>query len=170
VAMNGLALLDHDLGLPRDLVASAVDQQEKFLRSAPQLLAARAQQGRIIEAHGDLKPEHVFLAEPPCIIDCLEFDRELRLLDPFEELAYLALECERMGAGWIGQQMIDEYAARSGERVEAALLEFYVRRRASERALSAAWHLRDPAVRERKDWRARAIGYLGQSQRLATRT
>jgi uncharacterized protein len=42
------------------------------------------------------------LVDPPAIIDCLEFSRQLRLVDPVDELVFLWLECERLGAGWVG--------------------------------------------------------------------
>jgi aminoglycoside phosphotransferase family enzyme len=53
--------------------------------------------GKIIEAHGDLWPEHICLEDKPVIIDCLEFNRALRILDTVSELAFLALECEQRG-------------------------------------------------------------------------
>jgi aminoglycoside phosphotransferase family enzyme len=40
------------------------------------------------------------LASRSHIIDRLEFNRELRLVDPFDELARLALECAMLGARW----------------------------------------------------------------------
>ncbi len=38
----------------------------------------------------------------PQIIDCLEFRADLRCLDPVDELAFLTMECDRMGARGIG--------------------------------------------------------------------
>jgi len=160
VAANGDGLLDPDLGLPRSLVHAALMRQEEFLTHRSRLLEERARAGKIVEAHGDLKPEHIFLGQPPCAIDCLEFDRDLRLLDPLEELSYLALECERLGAEWIGRQLLAGYAEQSGDRAESALIDFYMSRRATQRALTVAWHLRDPAVRTLKDWRTISLGYV----------
>ncbi len=37
---------------------------------------------------------------PPRIIDCLEFNANLRAVDPLDEVAFLALECERLGGLW----------------------------------------------------------------------
>ena len=68
-------------------------RQLKLLSQAPALFHQRAEDGRIIEAHGDLRPEHVCLLEPePVIIDCLEFSRDLRTLDAAADLAFLAQE------------------------------------------------------------------------------
>jgi aminoglycoside phosphotransferase family enzyme len=62
-----------------------------FLEQSPTLLDSRVCDGRIIEAHGDLRPEHICLEDEPVIIDCLEFNQALRVLDTVSELAFLAL-------------------------------------------------------------------------------
>ncbi|HSG95679.1 MAG TPA: hypothetical protein VLA28_09160, partial [Afifellaceae bacterium] len=59
-----------------------LDAVETALQSHRHLLEDRARSSRILEGHGDLKPEHVCLTDPPVIIDCLEFNRSLRLIDP----------------------------------------------------------------------------------------
>lgn len=160
VELNGHALRQAELALPGASVAAAIAPQREFLGDRSNLLEARADAGRIIEGHGDLKPEHIYLGVPPCVIDCLEFDRDLRILDPLEELAFLSLECERLGASWIGREMIDVYLAESADHFDLALFDFYVRRRATQRSLTAAWHLRDPSVCASKDWRRLALVYL----------
>jgi len=35
------------------------------------------------------------------IIDCLEFNRQLRLVDPFDEIAFLGMEAVLLGADWV---------------------------------------------------------------------
>jgi len=62
-----------------------------------ELLEGRAAQGRLVDGHGDLKPEHICLEERVVIFDCLEFSAELRLVDPVDELAYLSVECALLG-------------------------------------------------------------------------
>ncbi len=157
---NRAALLSDDLGLPAELVDAVAMQQRRFLDRRSAALMQRAERGRIIEAHGDLKPEHFYLGSPPCVIDCLEFDRDLRLLDPLEELAFFSLECERLGAAWIGEEILSIYARMNEDPVDLQLFEFYLSRRATRRAVTAAWHLRDPLVRGTKDWRRLAVSYL----------
>ena len=48
-------------GLDRDLAESLIRSQLDFLDKNSDLLEARVREGRIIEAHGDLRPEHVCL-------------------------------------------------------------------------------------------------------------
>jgi len=43
-------------------------------------------QRRIVAGHGDLRPEHVCLLAQLVVIDCLEFNREFRILDTVDEL------------------------------------------------------------------------------------
>lgn len=64
----------------------------------------------VIEAHGALRPEHVCL-EGPVVIDCLEFKHERRLLDPVSELSFLAFECRRLSAGWVGDHILTGFSA-----------------------------------------------------------
>ncbi len=133
-------------------------------RLAPPLEARAA---RVIEAHGDLRPEHVWLGRPPAIIDCLEFDRERRLLDPLDELAFLALECERMGAAWIGRRALDAYLADGDPGVGADVHAFRESLWAVLRARAAVSHLFDPTVQAHARWARKADDYLGLAERKA---
>ncbi len=126
----------------------------------------RVAERRIVEGHGDLRPEHVCLTPEPVIIDCLEFSRELRLLDPADELAFLSLECERLGAPAVGGWFLDAYTEVSGDAPPPLLLDFHRTYRALRRAKLAVWHLEDPAVREPAHWIARAKRYLDLAPRL----
>ena len=69
-------------------------------------LKDRVKQNRIVEGHGDLRPQHVCLSDPPVIIDCLEFNRALRLVDPFDELTFFTLECDFLSAAWVGEYIL----------------------------------------------------------------
>ncbi len=128
-------------------------------------IAARVAAHRIVEGHGDLRPEHVCCLEPPLVIDCLEFSRTLRQLDPFDELAYLALECERLGATWVGPRLHAAVAARLHDDPAPRLIAFYTGLRAFVRARLAAAHLLEPAPRTPEKWLPRARDYLRYAQR-----
>ena len=68
----------------------------------------------IVEGHGDLRPEHVCLTEPIVIFDCLEFNEELRSIDPFDELAFLGMECALLGEPAVGRHLMDRVGERLG--------------------------------------------------------
>jgi aminoglycoside phosphotransferase family enzyme len=134
-----------------------------WLRQRPDPLAGRP----LVEGHGDLRPEHVYLGPPPQAIDCLEFRRSLRLLDPADELAYLALECERLGAPWVGPRLLAAYEEATGDRPPAALIAFYKSVRALIRARLAILHLEDAPRARHVKWRRQAANYLAWADRLS---
>lgn len=122
---------------------------------------ARVTAGRVVDAHGDLRPEHIFFTPEPQIIDCLEFSAELRLLDSAAEVAFLALECERLGHGKVAARIVDLYRERGDDDIDAELLAFYRSLRAFVRAKLAAWHLREELdAATAAHWRTRAQWYL----------
>ncbi len=144
-----------------------LDCQRRFLDERQDLLERRARERRIVEGHGDLRPEHVHLGPPATVIDCLEFNRELRLADPVDEIGYLAMECERLGTSAVGERVFATYAARTGDQPPVALRHFYMSFRACVRARLAAWHLRDEIVVDPRKWVDRARDYLRQAMRHA---
>lgn len=128
------------------------------------LLSRRASEDRIVEGHGDLRPEHVCLLRPPVVIDCLEFDATLREIDPFDELAFLGLECAQLGAPWIGHRLWQQCAAHLRDPAPEPLRLLYTARRALLRARLMAAHLLDSDVREPLRWRSRAGRYLADAR------
>ena len=124
------------------------------------LLAQRVAAGMVVDGHGDLRPEHVYMTPDPAIIDCLEFSRPLRILDRVDELGFFALECERHGAPELGSPLFEAYAQASGDAVDPRLVHFYQSLRASIRAYLAIRHLDEPRYRESRKWPARAAHYL----------
>lgn len=159
-AENAAALADAGPLLPRELAAGVPARVAARLARARGALAARIAAGRIVEAHGDLRPEHVFLEDPPQVIDCLEFSPDLRTLDTAEELAFLALECERLGAPAMRFDLFDAYARASGDTPPSSLVDFYQAHHACVRAKLAAWRIAEPGTRDPARWAARARAYL----------
>ncbi|MDX6751664.1 hypothetical protein SH611_17805 [Geminicoccaceae bacterium 1502E] len=146
--------------LPADDVALLARRLEQALASLAPLLLERAAGGRIVEGHGDLRPEHVWLGEPPAIIDCLEFDEALRLLDPLDELAFLGLETDLLGGTTVGPAFLAVYREITGDPAPATLLAFYRARRATLRAKLMAWHISEPGRHGPGHWRTRSRVYL----------
>ena len=65
----------------------------------------RRREGRVRDVHGDLHLGNVTQFEGRTLLfGCLEFSAELRQVDPFDELAYLGLECAVAGASWVAQR------------------------------------------------------------------
>lgn len=142
-------------------------QQTALLARRADLFAERARQGMIVEAHGDLRPEHVCLTDPPVIIDCLEFNRDLRIQDRLDELAFLAMECEKSGALRAGDIVLQTYHKVSGDRPEPLLVNFYKSYRACIRARLCAWRLLDATGNRSALWRQRTERYLELAHQYA---
>jgi len=160
IARSTAALCAPEAGQPRSGVEDVAERQLAFLERHAEAIDRRVALGRIVEAHGDLRPEHVCLEPEPQVIDCLEFSRELRVLDVAEELGFLALECERLGAPRAKSEIFREYAARSGDSPDAAIVDFYQSVHACVRAMLAATHLAEGGRDDHVKWRARAAEYL----------
>jgi len=112
--------------------------QLRFLHWHASLLQERVCDGRIVEGHGDLRPEHICLLPEPAIFDCVEFSEDFRRIDVADELSFLGLECEALGAPEVGEEIWNVYQRRSGDRPAPHLRDFYKSYRACVRAKVAA--------------------------------
>jgi aminoglycoside phosphotransferase family enzyme len=88
--------------------------------------AQRIEEGRIRDCHGDLRAEHVY-AEPGQfqIIDCIEFNQRFRYIDVASEVAFLAMDLERLGAPDAVRQFVQAYVRASRDVDLYRLLDFY---------------------------------------------
>ena len=151
--------------VPGEWVEAILRRQLEFLDRQAPLLAERAASGRVIEGHGDLRPEHVCLLKPPVSFDCLEFSRQLRILDAVDELAFLGLECRRLGAPECAEAILEGYAAVCEDRPPSVLMNFYRRYRAMVRAKLALWHSIDLPLDRPAHWQALLLDYLREAIR-----
>lgn len=147
-------------GLPHGRIDRLAEAQQVYLEKSAVVFERRIDAGHIVDGHGDLRPEHICVRPGPAIIDCLEFSKELRVVDPADELAFLVLECERLGDARVGQWFLETYRNVTGDEPPASLLHFYRVYRALRRATLAARHLDDPTVTEPERFAARARHYL----------
>ena len=155
---NLRVLLDPGLGLPSGLVRRVATVQRRFLSRQRKALAARL--CSIVDGHGDLRPEHIWLGDPVRIIDCLEFNPRLRAVDPFDEIAFLSLECDRLGAAWTGKYIRRGVSRGLPDGVSDELFLFYRCNRAMLRARLAIAHLMEPKPRTPEKWPHLARSYL----------
>jgi uncharacterized protein len=147
-------------GLNRGEIERLTETLRAFVQRHPRLFEARLREGRVVEGHGDLRPEHVYLTDPPSIIDCLEFDRGLRLRDVADELAFLAMEADRLGHPRLDGWLFAAWRVQAGDDPARALIEFHKAGHALVRAKLAVWHMLDPDAGPSRRWAARAEAYL----------
>jgi aminoglycoside phosphotransferase family enzyme len=168
LSANRQVLLDRRLGLPAGLVRRIDHAQARFLERKRHLLAARARRHCIVDGHGDLRPEHIWLGPPVRIIDCLEFNSLLRAIDPLDEIAFLSLECARLGGDRYGRHLVRRIAAALPDGQDELVI-FYRCYRATLRARLAIAHLLDPAPPDPGKWVRLARTYLHLAMKDALR-
>jgi aminoglycoside phosphotransferase family enzyme len=144
----------------RPVIDSVTAAQLEFLTCHAEAFDRRVLGGHIVEGHGDLRPEHIYLGPPPRIIDCLEFNFDLRIVDPADELAALAMECERLGAVGVGDILFETYIRITKDNPPPSLFLFHKGLRACTRAKLAVWHLKDAVVKTPEKWLDQATSYL----------
>jgi uncharacterized protein len=167
--LNSRVLLDPNFDLPSGLVRRIDRAQRRFVWEHGDILLARARRQRIVDGHGDLRPEHIWLDHQVRIIDCLEFNARLRAVDALDEIAFLTLECERLGAAWAGRYIRIGLERGLPEDSPPELFFFYRSYRATLRARLAIAHLSETPPRTPRKWPRLARTYLCIAARDAAR-
>ena len=157
---NKRVLLDPRFALPAGLIRRIDRAQRRFLSRRSELIAVHVRERHIVDGHGDLRPEHIWLDDPITIIDCLEFNAQLRAVDPFDEIAYLCVECERLGSAWASAYIRRRAIHALRDHLSQQLFTFYRCHRATLRARLAIAHLYEPNPRTPEKWPRRAREYL----------
>ena len=155
--------MQHHLGSP--LREDVLEFVFPALESCREEIIARACQGLLSEGHGDLRAEHVCLADPPVVFDRVEFDHDVRLVDPFFEFNGLGIECVFAGAAWIRAVMLFRLSQTIPPPTRMLLTTYGVIT-CLTRARLAIDHLRDAEVRTPAKWPARARLYQGAAAAL----
>ncbi len=117
------------------LAAETVDEigrlALRYLAGRAPLLARRQHDGRVRDGHGDLLAGDIFcLDDGPRVLDCLEFDRRLRIGDVLGDVAFLAMDLERLGAPELATAFLASYREFSAETHPASLADLYIAYRA----------------------------------------
>ena len=169
-AETARVLADPDLGFSGPRLTGLLAADGDSLAAVRPAMERRVAAGRIVEGHGDLRPEHVCMTDPPAIIDCLEFSPALRSVDPFEEIVFLGLDCARLGADWVFGVLFQHLAEALDDRPPPELLAFHWRYRALLRARLALLHLAEPEPRTPEKWRPLAWLYVELAEQADRRT
>lgn len=148
------------------LVSVTNDLQHRIDEMAAEI-SAREAAGLVVEGHGDLRPEHVCLTDPPIIFDRVETALELRIIDVFDEVGYLAAECVLLGRPDLGHWLIQGLTNEGFAPPSAKLQVTYAMFRLVTRARLALVHLRDPSPATPEKWPVRAGQYLTEAIRLS---
>ncbi len=148
IRSNRLELLRPDHRLPVALIKRVHGRQLQFVNLERNLFEVRLKNNRVIDGHGDLRPEHICMEDPPIIFDCIEFNKEFRQVDVADELCFLAMECERMNAKKVGDEILKSYSQVTADQLPQSLTDFYKSYRACVRAKVATLRSLQPGAKE----------------------
>ena len=124
-----------DTVIPRESIREIARLAAQFRRGRAALFAQRVTDRRILDGHGDLLADDMFcLPDGPVLLDCLEFDDDLRYVDGIDDAAFLAMDLEFLGRKDLADYFLDEYSRRADDPAPRSLKDFYIAYRAVVRA------------------------------------
>jgi hypothetical protein len=118
--------------------------------------------------HGDLHLRNICLLDKkPTLFDCLEFDEALAMIDVLYDLAFLLMDLEHRGLGYLANRVVNRYLDRSEEEGGLAAMPLFLSLRAAIRAhvtATALEHAADAAAGAKMACAARR--YLDLAERF----
>jgi len=116
------------------LAARIEDRVQQYLAGREALFAERVADHKIRDGHGDLLADDIYcLDDGPRVLDCIEFDDRLRYGDVLSDVAFLAMDLERLGAPGLAVSFLSWYREFADEHYPASLAEHYLAYRAHVR-------------------------------------
>lgn len=107
----------------------------EFVSGRAPLFRRRIDERCIVDGHADLLADDIFYVDgAPALLDCLEFDDNLRFVDRIDDAACLAMDLEFLGRKDFGDYFLQRYAIHSADRAPSSLTDFYIAYRAVVRA------------------------------------
>jgi aminoglycoside phosphotransferase family enzyme/predicted kinase len=157
-----------DLGSYEAFIGYTVSERElreiedycrRFIESQWELLNQRAKTGRVRDGHGDLRAEHICI-EPDDTIniyDCVEFSESIRYCDVAADIAFLAMDLDRLDAPRLSLAFVLAYAEASADDDLGTLMPFYKCYRASIRGMAESQRSLAPEVSAPEREQARSL-------------
>lgn len=147
--------------LPKETRELLMQANEEFLAGHAELFEQRVAEGRVLDGHGDLKPENIFLTETgPVVTDCIEFNERFRYGDVLVDIGYLTMGLRAAGR----EDLRGAFLARFSERYEpdmpSRLLRFYETYRAVVKGKIEGYRARQPEVPAAEREEARAASHF----------
>ncbi|ADD68289.1 gluconate kinase [Denitrovibrio acetiphilus DSM 12809] len=138
-------------------------QTVKFLDSNMDLLNKRVKDGFVVDGHGDLRLEHIYMeGDTFGLIDCIEFNKRFRFNDVMSEMGFLCTESDQMGDTAFADGLMDGFLSVYDDEGSANLINFYKAYRAMVRAKVACFLLadKDESFEFYEDKRAEIAKYM----------
>ena len=107
----------------------------RYLDGRGPLFEERIADQRACDGHGDLMADDIFcLDDGPRVLDCIEFDDDLRLGDALADVAFLAMDLHDLGHPDLAQAFLAAYAEHTADTWPASLAHHHIAYRAQVRA------------------------------------
>jgi aminoglycoside phosphotransferase family enzyme/predicted kinase len=144
--------------LSREQAAELEEWQTRFLVDHASIFERRARAGRVRDGHGDLRLEHVYIADDGSltILDCIEFNERFRFVDVCADLAFLSMDLAWHGRVDLAERLLARYAREANDYDLYSVVDFYESYRAYVRAKVSTMLAAD--LRAPEASRARAAG------------
>jgi aminoglycoside phosphotransferase family enzyme/predicted kinase len=130
VARNWEENFSQTLSLPAEVLSpddreAIVQYVRAFLARERHRFDSRVAEAHSRDGHGDLQAQHVCCTDPIRIFDCIEFNHRFRFGDTAGEIAFLAMDLERLGRPDLAVAFLNAYLEESGDYGAVPLLDFY---------------------------------------------
>ena len=120
---------------PRVVVERIGTLAMRYLDSRAPLFDDRIAGRRIVDGHGDLRTDDIFLLSDGFrVLDCLDFDDSLRHIDCLDDIAFLAMDLEFRCHPELADSFVSDYSTLTGDTAPPSLRHHYIAYRALVRA------------------------------------
>lgn len=138
----------------------------EFLDKYHLMLDSRVNDGYVIDGHGDLRLEHVYIQNGEFgLIDCIEFNKRFRYNDVMSEIAFLCMEADYIGETAFSDGLMDGFLTVYNDGNSRKLINFYKTYRALVRAKVACLMLsgKDESWEHYKSKKAEALKHMNMA-------
>ncbi|KYK29068.1 hypothetical protein AYK20_00655 [Thermoplasmatales archaeon SG8-52-1] len=146
---------------------------DDFYRENKELFLRRIKDGKIRDCHGDLHMEHICIADPIIIFDCIEFNDRFRYSDILSDIAFLLMDLEFNDGNLLSKSLCKsyiKYAEEKDDDLTYDLIKFYKTYRAYVRGKVTSFILNDSTITNEKKIEAKNIAkkYFKLAQKYIT--
>jgi hypothetical protein len=118
-----------------------------YIEKNKPLFENRIQNNKIRDCHGDMHSGNIFITDPICIFDAIEFNDRFRYADVASDVAFLAMDLDFQKRADLSDFFINRYIICSKDQQLLKVLSFYKCYRAYVRGKVISFKLDDPNVK-----------------------
>ncbi len=139
-----------------------------FFRNHENAFKERVRSGCVVDGHGDLRAEHVYLEDVIQVIDCIEFNDRFRYGDVASDISFLYMDLDRLGHMDLGFVLLKAIVRSSGDHGLYGFIDFYAAYRAVVKLKVACFSFAGSRTDEQRSLQRDAAGhYLQQANTYA---